>query len=181
MATNPRTPNLRPVPTLAEQKKKKSAAPWVPLGILVAAILLLALIFYLPHTPRASVGPQGAVVPAQPVNGQIQISNVRLSPAPTGGQMYIYATMHNSGSTTVNGVRARVVFDDQDSSKQEEVEGVAEVVQNGSGVGVNMVDDPIKPNESRDVRIPVQNVPATWNHRLPTIQILDVTSVGAKR
>jgi len=84
MATNPLPPH-RDLPTLADQKKnKKSASPMVPLGILVAAIILIALIVYLPKTPRRPDAPSNATVPAQPTGTQVQLSNVRLSAGPVG-------------------------------------------------------------------------------------------------
>jgi hypothetical protein len=178
MATNPRVPDRRPLPTLAEQKKVKSGSPLVPLGILAAAILLLAILYFMPRTPKAGMAPTNAAVPVQPSNGQIQFSAIRISEAPTGGQMYIYANMVNTGNTEVNGVRARVIFQDQNGQALQSVDGVVEAVDQGAGV--NLVDRPIKPSQSEAVRIPVTQVPQGWNHKVPSIEIADVTSVGAK-
>jgi hypothetical protein len=35
---------------------------------------------------------------------------------------------------------------------------------------------PIKPNDSRNVRIAFTNVPQTWNHQLPDLSVSTVTA-----
>ena len=92
--------------------------------------------------------------------------------------MYIYANMVNSGNTAINGVRARVIFHGQNDQPLQAVYGVVEAVQNG--VGVNPVDTPIQPGANTAIRIPVTPVPQGWNHQLPSIEIADVTAVGAR-
>ena len=176
MATNPRLPH-RPqqVPTLAEQRSKKSASPLVPLGILVAAALLLAILIWLPRTPKQAMPPTNAAVPAQPTGSQIQLQNIRIVPDPTGGQMYIYATLFNAGSTAINGIRANVVMQDQNSQP---LDGVTTTVENADGK--SLVDNPIPPNAQRDVRMNVQQIPQGWNHQVPAIKVDGVTAQGTK-
>jgi hypothetical protein len=79
MATNPRIPEHRDVPTLENQKREKSASPLVPFGIPAAGILLVALIIWLPRAPRRPTAPLNATVPAQPTGNQVQLSNLHLS------------------------------------------------------------------------------------------------------
>ncbi len=179
MATNPRIPDRHDVPTLQEQRKnKKPATPLVPIGILVAAILLIVLVVWLPRTPKASVPPSGAVVPAQPTGNQVQLTDLRLSPATIGGQMYIYGKLFNAGPTTINGASARVTFSDQNNQPISTVTSTVESYDGGSTK--NLADVPIKPNDRRDIRINVQNVPQGWNHQLPSIAIDQVTAQGGK-
>ena len=115
MGTNPRIPDRRSVPTLAEQKQKTPGSPLVPLGIIAAAVLLLVIIFFMPRTPKQTMAPTNAVVPSQPTGDQVQISHTRVVPDPTGNQMYVYTTLFNSGSTAINGVRATVTLEGQNN------------------------------------------------------------------
>src|SRR3954465_446126 len=110
MATNPRVPDRQELPPLREQKKKKNGSPLVPLGLLAAALLLIALIIWMPRAPKQVSAPTGAAIPAQPTGSQVQITNLQLSPTPTGESMYIYANVFNAGSTAINGLRTQVTF-----------------------------------------------------------------------
>jgi hypothetical protein len=179
MATNPRIPDRNnPVPTIQEQKTKKPGSPLVPLGILVAALLLIALIVWLPRTPKNSAAPTGATIPAQPTGNQVQLMDVRLSPATVGNQMYIYGKVFNSGNYTINGLQVRVSFPGPNGQMLNTVTAPVQAVSNG--VGQNLVDAPIKPNDTRDVRINIEHVPQGWNHQVPEIVVDRVTGQGSK-
>lgn len=43
-----------------------------------------------------------------------------------------------------------------------------------------LVEAPIKANQARDIRIPIENVPAGWNHQMPEIKVQDVTAFGRR-
>jgi hypothetical protein len=179
MATNPRIPEKhQDVPTLVSQKRKKGGSPLVPLGILVAAILLIAIILWLPRAPKRPTAPSNAVVPSQPTGNQVQISNVRMSPGPAERQMYIYARLSNAGTTAINGMNVAVTFPGQNGQPADTITTSVEGYDNGyvQPLGAN----PIKPSDSRDVRIPIEQVPQNWNHQAPEIKVQDVTSVGTR-
>jgi hypothetical protein len=179
MATNPRIPDRQDVPTLKEQaREKKSGSPLVPLGILVAALLLIALIVWLPRTPKASVPPNGAVIPAQPTGNQVQLTDMRISPSPVGNQIYIYGKLFNGGETTINGLNARVTFSDQNNQPLNTITSAVQAVDNG--VGKTLTEMPVKPNDTRDIRINIEHVPQGWNHQLPEIAVERVTGQGGR-
>lgn len=174
MATNPRIPEHRDVPTLVEQKRKKSSAGGVVFGIIVAIIILAAIIYFLPRTPKRVNAPANDTIPAQPTGNQVQLSNVRLSTAPVGGQVYIYARLWNAGNTTINGVIANVSFPSNGGRPAAAFTVPVESFADQKAQPLN--DTPIRPGESRDVRIPIAHVPAGWNHQVPGIKIQDVTA-----
>src|SRR5690242_6977315 len=94
MATNPQCPSPREPrrgPQLAPQitRLKQSRFPWPRLAIIAAALLLVALIVWLPRTPHTQAPPSAAQVPQQPTAQQIQITNLALQPAPVGGAFYL--------------------------------------------------------------------------------------------
>lgn len=176
MATNPRIPEHRDVPTLVEQRKKRSSASGVIWGIIVAAVILGTIIYFLPRAPRRPVAPANATTPAQPTGNTVQLTNVKLSTAPVGGQMYIYARLYNNGNTSINGVAANVSFP---GNKGQSVASFTSAVESYKDqTALPLTEAPIKPNEARDVRIPIEHVPAGWNHEMPGITIQNVTSIG---
>src|SRR4051794_18210555 len=98
MATNPRFPEepRRPNDDLnarLRQNQPKSGAPWVPIALIVAAVLLIALIAFLPRPPKAPPRPTSAEIPPQPTGQQIQFTNVRLTPSPAGNTVALDAVM----------------------------------------------------------------------------------------
>ncbi len=172
MATNPRIPEQRDVPTLVEQKHKKSAAPWVWFGILAAVILIVAIGFYMPNAPKRPAGPANAVNPAQPAGTQVRFSDIRVSTAPVGGQMYIYARLWNDGNTDIDAMHVNVAFPGQSGQPVHSVTADAESYQDQKPQ--TLADNPVKPNQSREIRIPIAGVPAGWNHEMPEIKVQDV-------
>jgi hypothetical protein len=178
MATNPRIPEHRDLPTLVDQKRKKSSAPLVLFGIFVAAVILAAILVWMPRAPKPTVAPSNAVVPFQATGQQVQLSQIRLSPEALGKQMYIYARLSNAGDTTINALRVNVAFPSDSARPAGAV--TADVESYDNGQGVPLANHPIKPNETRDVRIPIEGVPAGWNHQIPEIKIQDVGAYSPK-
>ncbi len=179
MATNPRLPEERDVhPKIERQLQPVSRVPWVPLAIVVAAAILLALIIWLPRSPRAYT-PSGAQVPQQPTGSQIQLTNLNMTPAPVGNAVAIEAKLINAGPTAINGVEAEVGFKGADGTTLQTVRVPVEGVVGGSNTTTqNLTDAPIKPGEGRPVRIVVNNVPQSWDHKLPSVAIANVTAIG---
>jgi len=178
MATNPRIPEQRDLPTLVEQKRKKSAAPWIWFGLIAVAVLIAAIGFYMPNAPKRPVGPANATVPVQPTGSQIRWTDVRMSTAPEGGQLYLYARMWNNGNTDINGMMVNVTFDGQNGESLQTYRSAVESYANDSAEP--LTKDPIKPNQSRDIRIPIEHVPAGWNRAMPSIKVQAVTGFKNK-
>ena len=179
MATNPRIPPRQHLPTLVTQKRKKSSsAPLVILGIVAAVILLAAILYFLPKAPVRPNVPSNTVVPNQPPDSQVQLSDLRLSSAPVGSQMYIYARLSTAGQTAINGVLVDVTFRDKNERPRETLSSRVDSYRNDSAAP--LVDDPIEPGEARDIRIPVERTPADWNHEVPRVTVQDVTAIGQK-
>lgn len=179
MATNPRIPDRRDVPTLVSQRKKKASAPLIIFGIIAAAVLLAAILYFLPRAPRAGSYPSNATAPVQPTGGQIRLSNATLSAAPVGDQLYIYARLSNQGQTPINGLKLNLTFPGQNQQPVSTISTTnVESFQNQKAE--SLVDNPIKVNETRDIRITVQHVPNGWNHQMPEISVQDVTGFGNK-
>jgi hypothetical protein len=178
MATNPRLPEERDVhPKFRLQPK--SRVPWAWLAIIAAAVMLLALIIFLPRSPRTAAPPNAAQVPPQPTGSQIQFTNLKLAPAPTGGAVYLQGALVNTGQTAINGVLVDATFQAANGATLETSRRPVEGLVGGSNATTQLLTEaPIKPNESRPVRIAFDHVPEGWNHALPALSLVSVTAVG---
>src|SRR5436305_10923044 len=105
MATNPQIPPSERGPHLHPrlQVERKKPFPWPLVALLIAAALLVALFIWLPRTPKKVMPPNSAAVPVQPTGGQLQLSQVRITPSPVGNSIYVDASLFNSGNTQITG------------------------------------------------------------------------------
>ena len=182
MATNPKLPDRenRELKVHLRENAPKSGAPWVPIALIIAAALLVALIAFLPRTPKASPTPAGAEIPSQPTGDQIQLSNIKMIPSPDGKSVAVDALLNNAGNTTVNGIAVDGKFTGQDgrvlATLQTKVMGVE---GNAPGDTQDLTQAPLKPNDQRQVRMVFDGVPEGWNHQPPAITIALVTGAGS--
>src|SRR5689334_8779704 len=168
MATNPRIPERRDDKELKlhlRQNAPKTGAPWVPVALIVAAVLLIALIAFLPRAPKATQTPSAAEIPPQPTGEQIQFTNIKLVPSPVGSAVAVNAIMTNAGGTDITGVAVDGKFLGQDgrilATERAKVMGIE---GDTAGVTQDLTQAPVKPNSQRPVRIVFERVPQQWNH-----------------
>jgi Protein of unknown function (DUF3426) len=184
MATNPKYPQVpensrgpAPVDNHAHVDfVKKGRFPWVLIAILAAIAILVALIVWLPATPQRNPAPTAAQVPAQPTAAQIQLTNVKITPAPVGDAMSLEGLLHNQGSTEITGVEVRADFmGTQGQIVGSQMRPLSEITgREGTGVE-NFTKAPIKPNESRPFRVYFDQTPRGWNHEAPQLTVTTVT------
>ena len=177
MATNPKLPPQHEHPKLALQPRSK--VPWVLVAILVAAAILVALILWLPRTPRQRMSPSAAQVPAQPTGSQIQLTNLNLTPSTTGGAFTLQAQLTNQGTSEINGVMVDATFKSINGQNLETIRVPVMGVEGGSNTATEpLTSAPIKPNETRPVRMEFTHVPQGWNQQLPELKVVTVTAAG---
>jgi hypothetical protein len=179
MATNPRIPEERDVhPKIEEQLQPTGRIPWVFVAIIVAAAILLALIIWLPRSPRA-YSPSGAQIPPQPTGSQIQITNLKLTAAPTGGALSLDGQIVNTGGTAINGIEVDATFKGINGANLETERRPVEGMVGGSATETqSLTQAPIKPGEARPFRISFDHVPVGWDHKMPALTIAAVTAAG---
>lgn len=184
MATSPQfPPNMPPrgpheVPKL--QVPKRKGFPWPLLAIIVAAVILIALIFWLPRIPHTGSMPTGASVPAQPTASQIQLSGFRMTAAPAGAAFYLDGMLSNNGNTDVTGVQAQVNFLGSNGQVVgSETRPLGELSERTDLKSEDLVQNPVKPSASRPVRIYVDHPPANWNKQMPELSVTTVTGTTA--
>ncbi len=183
MATNPRIPDSRGPqlergPGGLKPVRPKGGGTGTALAIIVAALLLAAIFYFMPRAPKASRPKPGAEVPVQPTPGQIQIQNVNMSVGPNGNGVTLQGLMTNQSGQVVNGIGANVVFHGNDGTAVATEPGkIYSLKKQGDGlVPDDLVKAPLKPNDTRPFRVEVANVPQGWNHQMPELQITVVTS-----
>lgn len=159
-------------------EKPTSGISGVAIAIIVAAVLLAAIIYFMPRAPKATPPSTGAEVPAQPTGGQIQIQDVSMSRAPVGDSMYLQGRLNNAGQTAINGAVMEVVFRGGDGrvvgSERSKVMGLNQ--QGNTFTEQDLTQAPIKPNDTRPFRVTVNRVPQGWNQQTPELRVIEVTS-----
>lgn len=184
MATNPRIPDSgspiqRPTGGMRPEKPK-SGLTGTTFALIVLALLLAAIVYFMPRNPKTAPPKPGAEVPQQPAGlaGTIEIQQLKMSKSPTGGSLDIQGLLNNGGTQTVSGIAMDVVFHGQNGgiadSERVKVEGLKRE-------GTRFVDDdlqktPLKPNDTRPFRITVDSVPQGWNQQMPELKVATVTS-----
>jgi hypothetical protein len=186
MATNPKLPDYPPVPprkTADQHAKvqviKKSKFPWPILILIVAAAIVIGIIYFLPRAPRSTNVPAGAQAPQQPTPQQIQLTNLNMASSPIGGAVYLTGMLHNAGTTAITGVQVRADFLDANGknleSKMRPVEGIVSGTATRGMASQDLTQAPIQPNQSRPIRISFERTPSGWNHQLPQVTVTTVT------
>lgn len=178
MATNPKypRPDERPQPKLVEVGKP-GRFPWPLIALIVAGAILLAIMFALPRTPRATPGPAAGQVPDQPFATQFQLTSLRVADSPVGGQAYVYGEIKNTGSNPVNQITIDASFmDSQGKPLQRETRNM-ELLSTKASIP-EVVKDPLKPGATVPFRVPFDTIPSGWNHEVPQMQIVHVASQG---
>jgi hypothetical protein len=180
MATNPKLPDYPNIPPRKQgddhakvQMIRQSKFPWPLLAIIVGAALLAAIIAILPKGPHVTKPPAAAEIPQQPTASQIQVSNVRLAPAPVGDSVYLTAMLRNTGNSEITGAQVDARFPGNNGA----VAGIeAGTVQSGAETSAqDLTQAPIKPDESRPVRIYFEHTPKGWNRQVPQLTVTTVT------
>ncbi len=184
MATNPKLPDYPEGPPRKStddharvQVIKKSKFPWPIAGLIAGAVLLIAIIALLPKTPHVAPPPTGAQVPQQPTAEQIQLTDMKLTPAPPPGtSLYLTGILHNTGETAITGVQVQAEFMGRNGPALASLTSPVQGVVGGSAdQAQDLTQAPIKPNESRPIRIYFDRAPAGWNRQMPQLTVTAVT------
>ena len=142
----------------------KDKVPWPVLMLFVLAVLIIGIITILPRGRKTTKAP-------------VQLSQLEIVPAPssgrTGGAVYLDALLHNAGTTAISEVEVSATFVRNDGT----LKTIIAPVENMPGShSHDLVNDPIKPNESRPVSIYVEEPPTGWNHQPPQITVEKVSA-----
>jgi hypothetical protein len=159
--------------------KLKSMAPWPLVAIIVAALLLIVVLYQAPRSPKKAEGPAAGQVPEQPNAGQLQVSDVKATASPAGaGAVVVSGRLTNTGQRPVGGVMIDAIFNDAQGNDVFRDTQPASAVAAQSKAGAKPVDmqsQPIAPGKAQDFRVEFAGVPENWNKQLPELRIVHVT------
>ena len=190
MATNPQVPferdsggsDKRPqlVPGTSAPKRPSSGVPGVLLAIIVAAVLLGVIGYYMPRSPKKTPPPAAAEVPQQPGGNQLQFSDLQMTPAPTGGAVTLRGQVMNTGGRPVIGVSVVLSFQDAQGRILQAITAplIGLTANKNALVTDEFSKDPLKPNDTRPFEVQVSQVPAGWNHTMPGMKVVTVSAEG---
>lgn len=171
-------PNRNPDPQFPV--RPQSNFPWPVVAVVVAALILAAFIYYLPRVPKRGPNPSAGAVPAQPFGETIQITNLKVQPSPTGNSVYVQGTVANASPKKINDITVVTRFYDSGGNVvlQDTVPMQALPKNTADTVGVSFAEDPLNPDSSKEFRLAVDNVPNTWNHQAPGLEVAHVGFAG---
>src|SRR5215469_4268687 len=144
----------------------KDKIPWPLLMLFVLVTVIIAIITVLPR------GHETTKAPVQ--LGQVEIVPVPAGGGRTGGGVYLDTQLHNAGTTAITEVEVSVTFVENDGTLKTMTFPVADMP--GTGHSHDLVNDPIKSNESRRGSIYVEEPPTGWNHQPPQITVENVSA-----
>ena len=159
------------------QSGGEERAPWAPIGIGVALIVLVigALIFFSrSEAPNASGEPH-------PYAANLRFADLKLSAAENfvgGSVTYLDGTLTNSGDKTVNNVAVELTFRNTlGEVVQKESMRVMALDESGPYPDIrDLRTAPIAPGKSRPIRLTLEHISADWNRAAPDIKITNVST-----
>lgn len=165
-----------PQPHYAGPQPDESRAPWLPIGV-GAALVVLAIagvvIFSRSQAPPAGAG-------AHPYAAYLKFAGLKMSAAENfvgGNVTYLDAQLTNHGDRTVNGVTLELVFRNAlDEAVQKESMRVMALSRAGPYPDIaDLRSAPLKPGETREVRLTLEHISADWNQQYPEIKVTGVS------
>jgi hypothetical protein len=166
--------------TLVDGGGRRRRTPSIPLmrrflTTLAALLLLVIVLKFFPPASKHS-GVQGSHGTTLALARDLHLSDVQFSRAADGTALYLDGIVTNAGNSRVTGATAKVGFHD---AQGQLVATLQKPLVGMSHGGTDLVRNefarnPIAPNEMRFFRIAVEDVPATWNHELPELTIIQV-------
>jgi hypothetical protein len=161
--------------------RPESKFPWPILAIIAAGAILAVFIYLLPRLPKQDVRnvPTAGQIPDQPFGRELQVKNITVQPAPTGGAVVVAGDVVNTGSNKVAGVTVQAEFLDSSGKVVQQDTQLMQAVADKTGTDVvPLVQSPLSPNEIKPFRIAFSQVPENWNHQAPRLRIMHVTFEG---
>lgn len=179
MATNPKVPDYSNRPRRPDNHAKlhlvrQSKFPWPILPLIAGAALLIAILT-VPKAPHTAKPPSAAEVPRQPTAEQILISHAKVTPAPQGDAVYLTAVLHNTGNSEITGAQVEAQFLNRSGEILRTETAPLQGLGQAGATPQDLTQAPIKPDESRPVRLSFEHAPKGWNHQMPQLTVTTVS------
>lgn len=162
--------------------EKKERRNWLPILIAVGAVVVVGviLIFVFPHGKSApNVTPVSA--PLDPYAAHLQLSKLAMSQSSNYiGNTITYLDGHiaNTGDRTVTGITVQVLFHSFNNHvAQNNTQPLKFISMTKPYVDTEPVSAaPLKPGQGRNFRLVFDGLSSQWNHDMPEIRIVHVTT-----
>lgn len=156
---------------------------WLPLIVAASAVVIVGVILFIVFSRSAKNG-AGAIpanTPLDPYAANLKISNLAMSRSSNfiGGQItYVDGQIVNTGSRTVTGITAQVLFRDYTNIvTQNTTEPMQFIRTRIPYIDVEPVSaSPLQPGKSQDFRLAFDSVSSDWNGAYPEIRLIKVVT-----
>lgn len=153
---------------------------WLPLAIAVAVVVVLGVILYFVYSRETGKSRVTAVnAPLDPYAANLTISNLAMSRSSNyiGAQItYVDGHIVNTGSQTVTGITAQVLFRDYTNIvTQNTTEPMQFIRTKTPYVDVEPISAaPLQPGKGQDFRLAFDGVSPEWNGAFPEIRLVHI-------
>jgi len=163
---------LEPSPLNSEERESKLIPMLVGLGVVVIVVGLA--VFLLREKPKVATPP-----PAYVAN--VKISDLKTSAAENfiGASVnYLDGTVTNSGDKILTRAVVRVTFKDSLGQVAQIEEIPLRILQKTVRYddAVDLSASPLPPGASISFRLTFEHISAEWNHELPEVQVINVST-----
>jgi hypothetical protein len=166
----------RPFPPNAT-KPPQTRVPWPLIALIIAAALLIAILWLSPRSNRAATKALNTNNQAS----QLVLSSIQLTPQTANNQtnVGVYGRATNAtGQTITNAIVSATFHDEQGRSILVQQQPMQRVDAEGNERGApakELAEEPIEPGKTAGFRVTYTEVPAAWNHKPPDLSVLQVT------
>ena len=158
-----------------------SGRNWLPLAIAVAVAVIAGVVLFVVFSRggKSSSAVTPANAPLDPYAANLKISGLAMSRSSNfiGAQItYIDGHIANTGSRTVTGISAQILFRDYTNIvTQNSTEPMQFIRTRTPYVDIEPVSAaPLQPGKGQDFRLAFDGVSSNWNGQYPEIRLIEV-------
>jgi hypothetical protein len=149
----------------------------------VLGLAIVTLMFYYVSRVFHRMRTETEVEVVDPADGQglqseVQFSDLAMSQAIANEPLELHGRVLNAGNHRIIGVIVQLTFKDSAGRKLSTLQKpiLSTTEEPDPGVSDDFSGDPIEPDESRIFRVLVRNTPPRWDHNLPEVKVITVST-----
>lgn len=153
---------------------------WLPLIIAASVVVIVGVIlFFVFSHGKSGSGVRPANSPLDPYAANLKISGLAMSRSSNfiGAEItYLDGHIVNTGSRTITGVSAQVLFRDYTNIVTQNITEPIQLIRTRTPyIDVEPVSSaPLRPGEGQDFRLAFDGVSSDWNGEYPEIRLIQV-------
>jgi hypothetical protein len=148
----------------------------------IALLIVTGMFFYASRVPQRMRmhAPVDGVNPAdgEGMQAEVQFSDLQISQATGSDPLELRGRVSNAGNHQITGAIVQLTFRDSAGKRISTIQKpiLSMTAPADPGVSHDFSGDPIEPDESRAFRVLVPSAPARWDHNLPEVKVITVSS-----